>query len=90
MRDHTTFSWETNQVNEPLDVDLKVYNLFGRLIKTISRQINPTGFRNVALEWDGTQDSGQKISSGTYVYQLSVKIPDGTVKRLSSKLVIIK
>jgi hypothetical protein len=90
MRDHTTFSWETNQVNEPLYVELKVYNLFGRLIKTISRQINPAGFRNVELEWDGTQDSGQKISSGTYVYQLSVKIPDGTVKRLSSKLVVIK
>lgn len=90
MRDQTTFSWETNQVDQMLDMEVRIYTLTGMLIKVIREQVPSVGYRNVGIQWNGTQDDGRKISSGTYVYQVSMTIPDGTVKRLSSKLVVIR
>lgn len=90
MRDQTTFCWETNQVNQTLEIEIRIFTLMGDLVKTIGRTIGSQGYRNVSIQWDGTQDNGRKISSGTYVYQVQVKIPDGTVKQQASKLVVIR
>lgn len=90
MRDQTTFSWETNQVNQPVEVEIRIFTITGNLIKTIRETIYSQGYRANSIEWDGTQDNGRKISSGMYVYQLQLMIPDGTAKRQSSKLVVIR
>jgi len=90
MRDQTTFTWETNQVDQPAEVEIRIYTLTGNLVKTIKQTIYSQGYRTAFIEWDGTQDDGRKVSSGMYVYQLQLMIPDGTAKRLSSKLVVIR
>ncbi len=90
MRDQTTFCWETNQVNQTLEVEIRIFSLWGDLVKVISQTIESQGYRNVSIHWDGTQDSGRKISTGTYIYQVRLKIPDGTIKSQSSKLVVIR
>jgi hypothetical protein len=90
MRDHTAFSFETNQVSQDLEVELRIYNLFGALLKTIRQTVYAQGYRVEPINWDGTTDQGWKISSGTYVYQMAVMLPDGTTSRLSSKLVVIR
>ena len=90
MRDHTTFSWETNQVDQPLDVEIRVFTLTGCPVKTIRQTIYSQGFRAASIQWDGNQDNGSKISSGLYVYQVQLKIPDGTTKQETSKLVVIR
>lgn len=90
MRDQTTFSWETNQVNQTLEVEIRIFTISGNLVKTLKQTINSQGYRNASIKWDGTQDDGRKISSGMYVYQMLLMIPDGTIKRQSSKLVVIR
>jgi hypothetical protein len=90
MKDQTTFVWETNQVNETISVTIRVYNLNGRLLKTLEETTYTTGYRQNSISWDGTQNDGSKISSGLYVYQVQLMLADGTVKRQSSKLVVIR
>jgi hypothetical protein len=90
MRDQTTFSFETNQVNENLEVEIQIFTLFGKLIKTFRRTIYTNGYRIEPITWDGTTDSGRKIDSGTYVYRVLVTIPDGTTHQQTSKLVVIR
>ena len=90
MFDHTTFSWETNQVNQTLEMEIRIFSINGNLLKTLHQTINSLGYRAISIQWDGTQDDGRKISSGVYVYQAQMMIPDGTAKRLTSKLVVIR
>ncbi len=52
----------------PSEVSLKIYNITGQLIKTLISTQMPAGLHDV--KWDGTNFSGNKVSSGTYIYTL--------------------
>jgi flagellar hook assembly protein FlgD len=90
MRNQTTFSWETNQVNQSQEVEIRIFTLSGDLVKTLRQTIYSQGYRAATIVWDGTQDNGGQISSGMYVYQLQLILSDGTSKRQTSKLVVIR
>ncbi len=49
-------------------VTIKVYNLAGEEIKTLCNQMQNAGHNSVM--WDGTNHSGQTVSSGVYFYRL--------------------
>ncbi|MCK9203722.1 MAG: type IX secretion system sortase PorU [Bacteroidales bacterium] len=90
MQDQTTFSWETNQVHQPLEVEITIFTLTGNLVKTIRQTVYNQGFRTAMIHWDGTLDNGRKVSSGMYVYRLQTMLEDGTAKHMTSKLVVIR
>jgi len=90
MRDHTTFSFETNQVNQNVDVEVRIYSLTGNLVKTIRQSLFLNGYRVDLITWDGTDDLGWRINSGIYGYRLRLTYQDGSVVQGSSKLVLIR
>ena len=49
-------------------VIISVYNLAGQSIKTLAASTLPPG--NHQLQWDGTDDAGHPVGSGTYVCAL--------------------
>jgi len=49
-------------------VELKVYDVTGRLVKTLANREFDAGSHD--LFWDGTNDEGQLVSRGVYFYQL--------------------
>lgn len=50
-------------------VDLTVYNVQGRLVKSLASGMQGTG--RASLLWDGTDDAGRTVGSGVYFYRLS-------------------
>jgi hypothetical protein len=56
-------------VGKPGRVTLRVYNIAGRLIRTLfdEKVVSPGKF---SLIWDGKNDDGEKVSSGVFFYQL--------------------
>lgn len=50
-------------------VKLRVYNIFGQLVKTLVDNSQSAGLHSVI--WDGSNNAGQKVSSGIYFYQLT-------------------
>jgi len=90
MRDNTTFTWETNQVYQPVEVEIRIFTLNGDLLKVLHETIYSQGFRAACITWDGTTNSGSKISSGIYIYRLQLMLEDGTAKYQTSKLVVIR
>jgi hypothetical protein len=89
MVDNTTFAWESNQTNQPLEAEISVFTLQGELIKTLRSTYQETGFRQNSMGWDGTRDHGGRISAGMYVYRLRLMLSDGTTKFQTSKLVVV-
>ena len=49
-------------------VELRVYDVTGRLIKTLANREFAAGEHT--LFWDGTNDDGQLVPRGVYFYQL--------------------
>ena len=88
--DKTTFSFEHNQVEQPLDIIIRIYSLDGRLVRTLTDIYYAGGYRYKSVEWNGTGEDGNNLDNGMYVYKLLVRNYDGTVVDKTSKLVIMK
>jgi hypothetical protein len=90
FQDATQFSFETNQTLVNLEVEIRIFTLYGRLLRTLKQTVFAHGYRIEPIQWDGTIDGGSRISTGTYIYQALVRLPDGTTERKSAKLVVIR
>ena len=49
-------------------VTLKVFDVRGRLVRTLSDQVRDAG--SYTLFWDGTDESGRQVASGVYFYRM--------------------
>ena len=65
------------------NVKLIIYNSNGELIKTLVNDNLPSG--NYMAKWDGTNEAGNNVASGVYLYILKV---DNL--KLSSKMMMVK
>ena len=58
------------QVQSSGDVVLNIYDVLGNKIKTLVNESKPVG--DYQIKWDGTNQNGERLSSGQYFYQLQV------------------
>ena len=86
----THFVFEHNHPNEPLSVDIHIYNMAGQLARKISASFTPEGSRTDDIEWDGTDNNGVKLPSGVYVYRLTIATEKGYHSSAYQKLVIVR
>ena len=61
----TVIKYQTTQSSR---VELAVYNLLGQKVRVLVNEIKPSG--SYEARWDGTNDFGEVVSSGVYVYRL--------------------
>ncbi len=87
---YTEFWFEHNQPCCGLSVQIQIFTISGKLIKTINAAVQTNGFRADPIPWDGTDDFGDPIGKGVYIYKLSVRGNDGTYADKIEKLVILK
>jgi hypothetical protein len=85
----TSFMFEHNQPCNSLDVQVQVFTVSGKLVKTINETVLSHGFRNEPIEWNGLDDYGQKIGRGVYMYNLKITTPDGQKAEQIERLVIL-
>ncbi|MBL7137836.1 MAG: type IX secretion system sortase PorU [Bacteroidales bacterium] len=90
FQDKTTISFETNQTNMNVEIEIQIYTIFGKLLKTIRTTQFIHGYRVQPVTWDGTADGGWKVSTGTYIYRAILRLPDGSVNSATAKLVVIR
>jgi hypothetical protein len=68
------FNPETRiQFTLPVDgqMTLQIYNTAGQLIANLADGMHRAGFYDVT--WDGTDNAGRSVASGTYLYQLEMQ-----------------
>jgi hypothetical protein len=57
------------QLSKPSKINLKIYDLTGRLVKTMNQETVQPG--SLRFPWDGTIEGGKQGPSGVYFYELS-------------------
>lgn len=86
---HTEFSFEHNQICDYLDVQIQIFTISGKLVKSIRERVISDGFRVGGIAWDGRDDFGEKIGIGTYIYKLTVQNEAGHQEEKFEKLFIL-
>ena len=81
-------TWIPFELAKPAEVTIRIYNLKGRLIRTINLGQKDAGFymsKERVARWDGKDSFGEKVASGVYFYTLQT----GEF-RATRKMVIMK
>lgn len=65
------------------NVSLVIYDVLGRQVRVLHQGELPAG--TYLAEWDGRNQSGAELSSGTYIYTVTVG-----VEQISGKLMLVK
>jgi len=64
----TTLRFDLPEIS---DVTLTIYNMLGQRVKTFNMQGTVAGYHTIT--WDATNDFGEQVGAGVYLYQLQAK-----------------
>jgi hypothetical protein len=70
---YTQFWFTHNHPYEPLEVQVQVMTITGKIVWSKNQVVYTDGFLSREITWDGKDDFGDKIGKGVYVYKLTVK-----------------
>lgn len=70
---YTQFWFTHNKPYEPLEVQVQIITITGKVVKTINQFVTDEGFLSRDISWDGKDDFGDSIGKGVYIYRLTVK-----------------
>ncbi|HEX9980890.1 MAG TPA: type IX secretion system sortase PorU [Flavobacterium sp.] len=70
---YTQFWFTHNRPFEPLDVQVQVITVTGKVVWTRNQIVTTEGFLSREITWDGKDDFGDRIGKGVYVYKLTVR-----------------
>lgn len=87
FRQQTRFVFSHNQQSADLDVVIRIFAATGQIVRTIRSTINGQTARYDGVPWNGTADSGVKVTPGIYFYQFAVRNRSGLEKVFGGKLI---
>lgn len=76
------------ELPEAAQVELIIFNLLGQKVRTLANEEYQPGYHN--LIWDGTNDIGEQVGSGTYLFLIRVKSDNKVLFQESRKMSFIK
>jgi hypothetical protein len=85
--DYTNISFAHNKPGVTMDITVDIFNMEGKLIRTIKAKEPDTGYRSQNIYWDG---SGAQNGQSLYIYRIRVKTSDGQAAEKSGKLIILR
>jgi hypothetical protein len=85
----TDFYFQHNQCCNGLNVQVQIFTVSGKLIKTIEQFVRTEGFLSESIHWDGLDDYGDKIGKGVYIYRLKAIDSNGNKANMIEKLVVL-
>ena len=81
-------TWIPYQLAEPAEVTITIYDIRGRVVRTLVLGNQPAGIyqsRSKAAHWDGRNQFGEKVATGIYFYTLKAGDYAATRKLLIRK-----
>lgn len=87
---HTTFHFDHNRQGDDLDVQVQLFTVAGRLVRTLQTRAAGAASHVADLTWDGRDEYGDVLGRGVYVYKVNVRSTrDGSHSSKYEKLVIL-
>ncbi len=92
---NTRFQFEHNLAGQMLDVQINIFSVSGKLVKSIFHSAPAEGYRVTDISWDGRDEYGDLLARGVYLYRVKVRGTDAAGSAVAAesdfeKLVILK
>lgn len=87
VRELTTFIVSHDRAGSPVDIDIEIFDMSGRLLHRISE----TAGSDIAasrLDWDGSTSDGSRLATGVYLYRARLSC-DGASRTTKAKKIVI-
>lgn len=84
------FSFGHNQIGNNMDVQIRIFDMMGRLVAVLNKQVFGTSTRANPIYWDGCANNGGKLPAGIYVYCITATNDRKEVAAITSKLIITR
>ncbi|MER2998827.1 type IX secretion system sortase PorU [Pontibacter populi] len=86
----TTFHFDHNRAGDDLDIQVQIYTISGKLVKTLQTISMGSPAHVAALSWNGRDEYNDLLARGVYVYKVRVRSrQDGASVSKFEKLVIL-
>ena len=83
--------FEHNRPDDQLDVRMDIYDMNGKLIKSLTKHISSGSYANSDFTWDGRSDQGATLNSGIYICKVFISSFElQTESEISSQMILIK
>jgi hypothetical protein len=85
----TSFVLNHNLPETPLNMDVRVYDLAGRVVWNSSQKI-VSSFSTFSIEWDLHSNSGSRVRPGVYIYWAAVQTESSKEVTKAKKIVVLE
>jgi hypothetical protein len=85
----TNFTFQLLGTNTGTEIEIKIYTITGRLIKSFDNLVPPSDGFNYDYPWDGRDDDGHVVANGVYIYKLVIR-NENEQKEVIEKMVVLR
>lgn len=86
----TTFHFDHNRAGEDLDIQIQIFTVSGKLIKTLETYSLSAPSHIASLSWNGRDEYNELLARGVYIYKVNIRSrQDGAKASTFEKLVIL-
>ena len=87
---NTTFHFDHNRAGDDLDIQIQIFTVSGKLIKTLNAQSFASKPHVSEISWNGRDEYNDVLAKGVYIYKLNVRsVRDGHKVSKYEKLVLL-
>ncbi|MBX0334204.1 type IX secretion system sortase PorU [Pontibacter sp. HSC-14F20] len=87
---NTTFHFDHNRAGENLDIHIHIFNVSGKLVKTLQGTSYGSNSHLTGINWNGRDELNGTLARGVYVYRIIVRSQyDGATATRIEKLVLL-
>jgi hypothetical protein len=84
----TRIYFEFNMPDTEMQVELQIFDLSGRLLRSMKQSLFSERFTSGEFEWDRLDENGNRMNSGIYPYRIILTSEKGQTVWQSSKMAI--
>ncbi|TXK46066.1 type IX secretion system sortase PorU [Pontibacter qinzhouensis] len=86
----TTFHFDHNRAGENLEIQVQIFTISGKLVKTLETTCFASKTHLAEITWNGRDEYNDTLAKGVYVYKVNVRSQqDGSKTSKFEKLVIL-
>ena len=82
INDHTSIHYDITNIASPVLVEIELFDLAGRPIRSLQMEKQTSG--RFAIAWEGTDDEGRLVPPGHYIYTVTLNADTGADRRLGA------
>ena len=84
------FSFGHNQIGNNMEVQIRIFDIMGRLVTVLNEHVTGTSMRIDPIHWNGCANNGGRLPAGIYVYSITAVNDKQEVATITSKFIITR